>query len=249
MITSLTGNAMANGRILVIEDDLALGSVVEYNLMQAGYEVNLSRDGLVGLRAARTNPPDLILLDLMLPSIDGLEVCRQLRADPKTARILILMLTAKAEESDQVLGFGAGADDYVTKPFSVRVVMERIKALLRRAESEIPLQEITHSQGITIDRIQHTAMVDDDKLDLTPTEFRLLDSLLRTPGRVYSRDELITAAMPKGTIVLERTIDVHVRALRKKLGRFADRVETVRGVGYRFRVPVADCPITNRANF
>jgi DNA-binding response OmpR family regulator len=239
MIKTVDGRFMGTGKILVIEDDLALANVVEYNLSQAGYEVTLARDGLLGLRAAQANPPDLVLLDLMLPGADGLEVCRQLRADPKTSRILILMLTAKAEEADQVIGFNAGADDYVTKPFSVRVVLERVKALLRRAETNESPTDFVECQGIAIDRVRHVAAVGDRNLDLTPTEFRILDSLLRNPGRVYSRDELIMSAMPKGTIVLERTIDVHVRALRKKLGSFADRVETVRGIGYRFRIPVA----------
>ncbi len=237
MIKTANGTAMGTGNILVIEDDLALANVVEYNLTQAGYKVTLARDGLLGLRAAKANPPDLVLLDLMLPGTDGLDVCRQLRADPKTSRILVLMLTAKAEEADQVVGFSAGADDYVTKPFSVRVVLERVKALMRRIEAEGTQTEITESQGILIDRVRHVATANDRNMDLTPTEFRILDTLLRNPGRVYSRDELITSAMPKGTIVLERTIDVHVRALRKKLGSFADRVETVRGIGYRFRVP------------
>lgn len=230
---------MMKPRILVIEDDLALGGVVEYNLTQTGFQVTLARDGLEGLRWAQANPPDLVVLDLMLPGIDGMEVCRRLRGDLRTAEVLILMLTAKSEEGDQVLGFSAGADDYVTKPFSVRVLMERIKAQLRRREGEAAPREVTHSQGITVDRVRHMATAESRQVDLTPTEFRLLETLLRHPGRVFSRDELITSAMPRGTIVLERTIDVHIRSLRMKLGRYADRVETVRGVGYRFREPVA----------
>lgn len=237
MIRTASDNAAGPGRILVIEDDQALANVVEYNLTQAGYEVRTARDGLAGLQAVRVNPPDLILLDVMLPGIDGLEVCRQLRSNPQTSRVLVLMLTAKSEEADQVLGFGAGADDYVSKPFSVRIVLERVKALLRRAEGEALPQDITQSQGILVDRNRHVATVNDKNIDLTPTEFRLLDALLRAPGRVYTRDELISAAMPKGTIVLERTIDVHVKSLRRKLGDYADRVETVRGIGYRFRLP------------
>ncbi len=226
---------MKRPHILIVEDDRALGDVLRYNVEQAGCDVTLARDGYDGLRQATTRPPDLMILDLMLPVMDGMEVCRQLRSRPDTATTLVLMLTAKSEESDQIVGFSLGADDYVTKPFSVRLLLERMKALLRRRESRVAAQDMTRRQGITIDRVRHLASVEDAPIDLTPTEFRLLDTLMKQPGRAFTRDELIKFAMGEQTVVLERTIDVHIRALRKKLGHHGELVETVRGVGYRFR--------------
>ena len=188
-------------------------------------------------KKSRHELPDLIVLDLMLPSMDGLEICRQLRGDPHTKEVLILILTAKAEESDQVIGFAVNADDYVTKPFSVRVLMERVRALLRRRDQAIISSDIISDQGIVIDRLRHVASAGNLSLDLTPTEFALLEALMRQPGRAFRRSDLIDAAMGDDTIVLERTIDVHIRALRKKLGEYADVIQTVRGIGYRFRDP------------
>jgi two-component system phosphate regulon response regulator PhoB len=229
---------MAKSRILIVEDDPSLGDVLAYNVGQAGYDVFLSRDGQDGLRQAQLKTPDLVILDLMLPVLDGLDVCRQLRADPVTRDIAILMLTAKAEEADQVVGFSLGADDYVTKPFSVKVLLERVKALLRRRGKDVPNRHISVSQGVVVDRLRHRVTVMDDVVDLTPSEFGLLDTLIRQPGRAFTRDELIDAALGEDTIVLERTIDVHIRSLRKKLRQHAELIETVRGVGYRFREPV-----------
>jgi two-component system phosphate regulon response regulator PhoB len=171
----------------------------------------------------------------MLPVVEGLDVCRKLRSDPATRDALILMLTAKAEESDELVGFSLGADDYVTKPFSVKVLLERIKALRRRRSPEPGTDDITVCQGITIDRVRYRATAEGTPLQLTRSEFKLLDTLIRQPGRVFQRSELIDSALGEETIVLERTIDVHIRALRKKLGPKADLIETVRGVGYRFR--------------
>ncbi|MCA9185330.1 MAG: winged helix-turn-helix domain-containing protein [Planctomycetales bacterium] len=228
---------MAKPRVLLVEDDQSLSDILSYNMRQASYDVVVARDGQDGLHQARLKPPDLVILDLMLPVLDGLEVCRQLRADPATRDTLILMLTAKAEESDQVVGFNLGADDFVTKPFSVKIVMERIKALLRRRVESQSDRDIVVSQGVMIDRHRHRVTIDDQPLELTPSEFGLLDALVRQPGRAFTRDELIDAALGHDTVVLERTIDVHIRALRKKLGNQADLIETVRGVGYRFRDP------------
>lgn len=222
----------------MVEDDRSLEEVLVYNIRQAGYDVFFARDGLDGLRQAQNKAPNLIVLDLMLPVIDGLEVCRRLRADPRSQDILILMLTAKAEESDQVVGLSMGADDYVTKPFSVKILLERIKALLRRRESGQADNDVITSQGVLVDRFRHRVTVMDQLLDLTPSEFRLLNVMIRQPGRAFSRDELIDAALGEDTVVLERTIDVHIRSLRKKLEENANLVETVRGVGYRFREPV-----------
>ncbi|MBL9124328.1 MAG: response regulator [Planctomycetaceae bacterium] len=228
---------MAPARVLIIEDDRSLAEVLAYNLKQAGYEVLLARDGPEGLQQAEVKVPDLVLLDLMLPMVDGLEVCRRLRANPVTRDVLILMLTARAEESDQVIGLSLGADDYVTKPFSVKVLLERIKALVRRRAGAVDDSDLVSSQGITIDRHRHRVLVGDEPLGLTLSEFRLLEVLVRQPGRAFSRSELIDAALGDDAMVLERTIDVHIRSLRQKLGRHADVIETVRGVGYRFREP------------
>ncbi|MFL6825190.1 MAG: winged helix-turn-helix domain-containing protein, partial [Bradyrhizobium sp.] len=164
-------------------------------------------------------------------------VCRRLRADPATRNMLVLMLTAKAEETDEVVGFSVGADDYVAKPFSVKVLLERIRALLRRREGSETDGHVLVSQGIMIDRERHRVTVEERPLDLTPSEFGLLESLIRQPGRVFSRAELIDSALGGESLVLERTIDVHVRSLRKKLGPHGMLVETVRGIGYRFRDP------------
>jgi DNA-binding response OmpR family regulator len=226
---------MAKTRILVIEDDRSLAEVLTYNLKQAGYDVLLAMDGQDGLLQAQIKSPEIVILDLMLPVIDGLDVCRRLRADASTRDILIMMLTAKAEESDELVGFSLGADDYVTKPFSVKVLLERIKALRRRRNSETPTDEVTTKYGVTVDRRRHQAAAEGKALQLTRSEFRLLDTLIRQPGRVFHRTELIDAALGEDTMVMERTIDVHIRALRRKLGEHADVVETVRGVGYRFR--------------
>jgi two-component system phosphate regulon response regulator PhoB len=180
--------------------------------------------------------PDIILLDVMLPIIDGVEVCRRLRAKPETAGAIIIMLTAKTEEADQLIGFSVGADDYVTKPFSVRVLMERIKALQRRKTAKPDDENDTVTRaGITLDRRRYRVSVDGQPVELTKSEFRLLDTLIRQPGRAFDRTELIDSALGEDTLVLERTIDVHIRALRKKIGPNADAIETVRGVGYRFR--------------
>jgi two-component system phosphate regulon response regulator PhoB len=226
---------MTPSRILVVEDDPAIAEILTYNLRDAGFEVDVESDGRSGLQVARAKPPELIILDLMLPTMDGTEVCRQLRADATTRGVLILMLTAKAEETDQVVGFAVGADDYVTKPFSVKVLVERVKALLRRKTTGQEDQQVLVSQGITIDHRRHIARAGDQTLDLTPSEFALLETLIRQPGRAYSRQDLIDAALGGDAIVLERTIDVHIRSLRKKLGAFAELIETVRGIGYRFR--------------
>src|SRR5947208_3356739 len=176
--------------------------------------------------------PDLILLGLMLPTMDGLEVCRELRAGERTRSVPILMLTAKSEETDQVVGFSMGADDYVTKPFSVKVLLQRVKALQRRVESAAEPGDVVEHLGVRIDRVRHLATVDGAKLDLTPTEFRLLECLLRQPGRAFTRPQLMDVAIGE-QIVLERTIDVHIKTLRKKLGGESEYIETVRGVGYR----------------
>lgn len=224
---------MPRPRILIIEDERALTDVLAYNLQREGYDTTVVHDGQEGLRKAQTLLPDLILLDLMLPVMSGLDVCRELRAGGRTRTIPILMLTAKAEETDQVVGFSIGADDYVTKPCSVKVLLQRIRALQRRFEPAQAADVVEHV-GVRIDRVRHRATVGGQDLDLTPTEFRLLECLLRQPGRAFTRAQLMDAAIGEGAVVLDRTIDVHIKTLRRKLGS-ADFIETVRGVGYRFR--------------
>jgi len=228
------GAAVARPRVLVIEDERALTDILSYNLKREGYEPIVVHDGQEGLRKAQTLLPDLIILDLMLPLMNGLDVCRELRAGERTRDIPIIILTAKAEETDQVVGFSLGCDDYVTKPFSVKVLMQRLKALQRRREAGGEPVEIVEHLNVRIDRVRHRAFVEDRELDLTPTEFRLLECMLRQPGRAFTRTQLMDAAIGEGAIVLERTIDVHVKTLRRKLGD-GDLIETVRGVGYRFR--------------
>ncbi len=227
---------MTKQHVLIIEDDRSLSDVLCYNLEQAGYHVSVAHDGQDGLNQAQRKMPDVIVLDLMLPVIDGLEVCRRLRSNQARRDVLVVMLTAKSEETDQVVGLAMGADDYVTKPFSVKVLLERIKALLRRRSSATDDRHVVASQGIAIDQQRHRATAGDRVLELTPSEFALLDTFIRQPGRAFSRAELIDAALGD-ELVLERTIDVHIRSLRKKLADNAPLIETVRGIGYRFRDP------------
>ena len=226
---------MTRPKILIIEDERALNQVLTYNLQREGYETLVAYDGQEGLRKAQTLLPDLVLLDLMLPVVDGLDVCRRLRSGEQTRKIPILMLTAKGEETDQLVGFSLGADDYVTKPFSVKVLLQRIKAVQRRFQTdEEPVKVVDHL-GIRLDRLRHQVSAHGKQVELTPTEFRLLECFLRQPGRAFTRSQLMDAAMGEEAVVLERTIDVHVKSLRRKLGREGDLIETVRGLGYRFR--------------
>jgi len=231
---------MAKSKILIVEDDRSLADVIAYNLRQAGYDVLSAYDGQDGLSQAQLKSPELVVLDLMLPVIDGLEVCRRLRADASTRDMLVLMLTAKAEESDELIGFSLGADDYVTKPFSVKVLLERIKALERRRGGAAEVDDLITCQGVTVDRKRYRATMHGRPLQLTRNEFRLLEALIRQPGRVFQRSELIDAALGEDTIVMQRTIDVHIRALRHKMKERSDLIETVRGVGYRFRDPAGE---------
>ena len=230
---------MSKPQVLVIEDERALTEVLAYNLERDGFGVLLAHDGQDGLRQAQIKLPDIIVLDLMLPLKGGLDVCRELRQGSRTREIPIIMVTAKAEESDQLVGFATGADDYVTKPYSMKVLIQRIKKELRRRQliDEPNPASIYESQGVVIDRHRHRALYQNEELPLTPTEFRLLETLLRQAGRAFTRNELMDSAIGEDAVVLERTIDVHVKSLRKKLGDAADLIETVRGVGYRFHEP------------
>lgn len=227
---------MKRETILVIEDEPDILEVIEYNLAREGYKVKTARDGDDGLKRARRDSPDLVLLDVMLPGVDGVEVCRQLKRDPITRAIPVMMVTAKGEESDVVLGLGVGADDYITKPFSPRQLVARVQAVLRRG----PLKEES-GQGervvrgpVVIDLARHEATIDGKSEVLTPTELRLLHFLASHPGRVFDRAHLLSRVIGEDAIVTDRNIDVHIRSIRQKLGRHRELVETVRGVGYRF---------------
>lgn len=231
---------MTKSRILIIEDERSLADILRYNLEREGFEVTTAADGQDGVRKAQASPPDMILLDLMLPIIEGYEVCRILRSDPKLQGTRILMLTARSEEVDEIVGFNMGADDYVTKPFKIKPLIHRIKALLRRNAAADQLKDIVHANGIEIDRVNHVAKVDGVDLHLTPTEFRLLWTLARQPGRPFGRNELMDRCRGEDANALERTIDVHIRSLRQKLEAHGDMIETVRGIGYRFRMDTSD---------
>jgi len=227
--------AVAKPKILVIEDEPDILEVIQYNLEREGHKVVVCRNGEQGLSRIRTDNPDLVILDLMLPGMDGVEVCRQVKSDPVTRSIPLIMVTAKSEESDIVLGLGIGADDYITKPFSPRELVARVKVVLRRG----PLREQSSGErvvrgSLAIDLGRHEARVHDQVLNLTPTEMRLLHFLASHPGRVFPRAHLLSRVIGEDAIVTDRNIDVHVRALRQKLGEHANILETVRGVGYRF---------------
>lgn len=226
---------MPTQHILLVEDERGISDPLSYALRKEGFEVTCSFDGQDGLRRAQSLLPDLVILDLMLPVLEGLEVCRQLRAGTRTREIPVLMLTARSEEVDEVVGFNMGADDYVTKPVKMKALVQRVKALLRRPHLKEQSVDVLSRQGITLDRLHHRATLDEAEVALTPTEFKLLWTLLRQPGRTFNRNELMDASRGEDSNAFERTIDVHVRSLRQKLNDRAILVETVRGVGYRFR--------------
>jgi two-component system phosphate regulon response regulator PhoB len=227
---------MTKTKVLVVEDYRPLAETLEYQLQRAGYEVSHATNGAEAIEQAKLILPDVIFLDVDLPIISGVDVCKQLRADPLTKDVLILMLTAMGEESDQVVGFAVGADDYVVKPVeSYKVLLQRLKALLRRREPKFEEQDQIEHHGVSVDRRRFVASIDGVELKLTKSEFQLLEALIRQPGRAFDRSQLVDAALGEDTLVLQRTIDVHIRALRKKMGDHADLIETVRGIGYRFK--------------
>ncbi|MEQ9459476.1 MAG: response regulator transcription factor [Phycisphaeraceae bacterium] len=225
--------------ILIVEDEQDLLELLEYNLEREGFNVRTAATGEAGLKEARAQPPDLLILDLMLPGMDGLEVCRTLKSRDNTADIAIIMLTAKGEETDIVRGLELGADDYVTKPFSPRILMARIQAILRRASeaasSEAANPRTIEAADVTIDLDRHEVHASGNLIDLTATEFKLLTLLASRRGRVYTRQQIIESIHEGFAAVTDRSVDVQVVALRRKLGETGQRIETVRGVGYRFR--------------
>jgi two-component system phosphate regulon response regulator PhoB len=222
-------------RVLVVEDEPDIAEVVRYNLAKVGFEVELEASGDQALEAIRRRPPDLLVLDLMLPGLDGLELTRLLKRQPATAAIPIVMLTARGEEVDRVVGLELGADDYLTKPFSPRELVLRIKALLRRRTAPAAGDEVLQAGSLRLDPAAHRAEIRGREVPLTATEFRLLRLLLERRGRVQTRAKLLADAWGYAEDVDSRTVDTHIRRLRRKLGPEADRIETVIGVGYRLR--------------
>jgi len=220
--------------ILIVEDEQDVLDLVVYNLKKAGYQTVAARDGATGLEKARNLSPALLVLDLMLPKLEGTEICKILKTDPKTAHIPIIILTAKSEEVDRILGLELGADDYLTKPFSPRELVLRIKKLLDRSRGAPQPSEILAHGDLTVDIAKHEVTWKGKVLELTATEFKLLTTLLERRGRVQTRDRLLTDVWGYEGDVDTRTVDTHVRRLREKLGKAGDLIETIRGVGYRF---------------
>lgn len=222
-------------RILIVEDEADLAEVLGYNLRRAGYETEIAKDGQTAVRRIAEGMPDLVVLDIMLPQLSGLQVARTVRTNPKTSSIPIVMLTAKAEEVDQITGLQGGADDYVTKPYSLKVLLARIEAMLRRTRPGTAGEagaEAIEVGPISVDLSTHTATVRGEQMKLTLTEMRLLVALLRARGKVLNRADLMYSAMGPDVLVTTRTIDVHIASIRKKLGDCQGMIRTVRGVGY-----------------
>ncbi|MBI1370098.1 MAG: response regulator [Planctomycetes bacterium] len=231
-------DAPGRGRVLVVEDEADLQELLQYNLARDGFSVSTAGRGELALQSVAQDPPDLVLLDLMLPGMDGLEVCRSLKSDPATASIPVVMLTAKGEEADVVVGLEMGADDYITKPFSPRVLIARIKAVLRRPAGNDAANPDGDQPAIRVGRLRisparHEVHVDDKPVDLTATEFRILHLMARRVGRVFTRQQILDALHEGFAAVTDRSVDVQIVALRRKLGDAGSYIRTVRGVGYR----------------
>lgn len=223
-------------KIVVIEDEADILEVINYNLSLEGYEVSSALDGEEGLAIIKKEAPDLVLLDLMLPGLDGIEICRKLKADPAMHSVSVIMVTAKGEESDIVLGLGIGADDYVTKPFSPKELMARIKSVLRRGPLvDKDAKEQISRDGLTVDINRHEVRLEGKKIVLTAMEFRLLHFLASHPGRVFTREDLLSQVSSEDAFIIDRNIDVHIRSIRKKIEKHRDLIETIHRVGYRFR--------------
>ncbi|MCA9519940.1 MAG: response regulator transcription factor [Myxococcales bacterium] len=229
---------MASYSILVVEDEEDILELLRYNLQKEGYTVVGVVTGEAGIARARNEPPDLVVLDVMLPGMDGFDVCRVLRSDARTKAVPIIMLTAKGEDTDVVAGLELGADDYVTKPFSPRVLIARIRRLLRQ-KAEVELDDddkkVLARHSLVVDPVRFEVRVDGEAIELTATEFGILHFLARRPGWVFTRDRIISGVKGDNYNITERTVDVQIAGIRKKLGRAGRLIETVRGVGYRFK--------------
>lgn len=231
---SLSNKALRGDRsVLIVEDERDLADMLKFHLERAGYGVAVAGDGAAALRKVQDSQPDLVLLDLMLPELSGTEVASRLRANPKTSAIPIIMLTAKTDEVDVLVGLTVGADDYITKPFSIKVVLARIEAVLRRTKGGASADSTIRMGPISVCHDTHEVSVSGEPVQLTLTEFRILAALAGAQGKVLSRNNLMSKAMGPGVTVTERTIDVHVTSIRRKLGEHGNLIRTVRGVGYR----------------
>ncbi len=236
---------MSKEKILVVDDEQDLVKLVRYNLEKDGYKVETAYNGEDALFLARKARPELVILDLMLPGIDGLEVCKKLKTDPELANVAIIMLTAKGEEADITLGIKLGADDYVTKPFSPKELVARVRAVLRRSKNTSTAKDYIKIDNLTMDLYKHEVTINNEPVQLTLAEFKLLHQLLSKPGCVFTRDRLLDAVSGPETFVIGRTVDVHIVSLRKKLKDYASRIVTIRGIGYKFKDYLIGCdPIT-----
>ncbi len=233
---------MIKEKILIIEDDKHIAKLVKYNLEKAGFDCMVTITGEEALTFLDKRVVDLIVLDIMLPGMDGFSVCRQIKKNEETSHIPIIMLTAKGEETDIVLGLELGADDYITKPFKVRELLARIKAVLRRTKNNIsPLskeKDIIKFKDLVIDSTKHQVTLKDQPLNLTSTEFKLLKFLASHPGKVFTREQLLNQVWAEDSFIVDRAVDVHIRRLRQKLLTYSDYIITIRGVGYRFKEEV-----------
>jgi two-component system phosphate regulon response regulator PhoB len=226
---------MEKSTILVVEDEMDIQQLVVHNLKAADFSVLTAQEGYEALSLAKKHLPQLVILDLMLPGLDGFEVCKELKRSPTTQKIPVLMLTARGEEVDRIVGLELGADDYVVKPFSPRELILRVRAILRRSAPEEPVTTKWLRNGLAVDLEAHRVTVNDQEASLTATEFRLLAELIRNLGKVLTRDQLLDKVWGYQFDGYARTVDTHIRRLRQKLGSYAEWIETVRGVGYRFR--------------
>lgn len=226
---------MGRSKITVIEDEPDIVEVMCYNLQREGFQVSSATRGDEGLELVRNQAPSLVVLDLMLPGMDGLSVCQQLKSDPMTRSIPIIIVSAKGEESDVVIGLGMGADDYIAKPFSPRELLARVKAVLRRGSlMEEQQTDRIVVRDLVVDPSRHEVRAAGELVKLTATEFKLLHQLASQPGRAYTREQLLNRVVGEGVVVVDRNIDVHIRSVRKKLGDLGEMIQTIRGVGYRF---------------
>lgn len=226
---------MGKGKILIIEDDRDIVEMVEYNLKEQGYDVISALNGEDGINLANRERPSLVILDLMLPLVDGFEVCKILKHKEQTARIPVIILSAKTQETDKIVGLELGADDYVTKPFSPRELIARVKAILRRGRQQPSDVRIISRGDIVIEKARHKVIASGGEISLTATEFKILEYMAQRPGIVLSRNQILDAASGPDSIVYDRTVDAHIKSLRRKLGKAKDYIETIRGVGYRFK--------------
>lgn len=226
---------MSKETILIVEDDEDILQLLQFNFESSGFQVHTSADGREGLAMARRLRPDLVLLDLMLPGMDGFDICKSLKRDSETAQLPVIMLTARSEEVDRIVGLELGADDYVVKPFSFRELLLRVRAVLRRSTGQTPERTTLEREGLSIDLEAHKVYSSGEEVTLTATEFKLLSELIRTSPRVRTRDQLLTSVWGYEFEGYARTVDTHIRRLRQKLDDHAALIETVRGVGYRFK--------------